>query len=80
MIDRAKVVLEALESGEQEGGSRQKTLIDDLPLFRIASQTQAKPAAKQSSVEARLKAVLPDELTPSRRWSFVYELQALLPK
>ena len=80
VIDRAKVVLEALESGEREGGSRQKTLIDDLPLFRIASQTQAKPAAKQSSVEARLKAVLPDELTPIEALRLVYELQALLPK
>jgi DNA mismatch repair protein MutS len=33
VIARARVVLDALESGERQGGATQKTLIDDLPLF-----------------------------------------------
>ncbi len=36
VVDRAKVVLEALESGERQGGARPKALIDDLPLFSVA--------------------------------------------
>ena len=41
VIERAKVVLEALEKGDREGG-KQATLIDDLPLFR-AAPVQAPP-------------------------------------
>jgi DNA mismatch repair protein MutS len=53
VIERAKVVLEALEKGEREGG-KQATLIDDLPLFRaIPASPPAKP--KASAVEERLK-------------------------
>ena len=80
VIDRAKVVLEALESGERAGAPRQRALIDDLPLFRIAPQTAAKPVAKESSVETRLKTVLPDELTPIQALGLIYELQSLLAK
>ena len=76
VIDRAKVVLEALESGEREGGSRQKTLIDDLPLFRAAPVP--KPLAKDSPAEARLKAIHPDDLTPIDALCLIYELRDLL--
>ena len=33
VIERARVVLEALEKGEREGGGTRTALIDDLPLF-----------------------------------------------
>ncbi len=36
VVERARVVLEALEQGERQGGARPKALIDDLPLFRAA--------------------------------------------
>ncbi len=78
VIDRAKVVLEALESGEREGGSRQKSLIDDLPLFRAMPAPAPKAPAKASEVEARLRAVLPDELTPIQALRLVYDLRDLL--
>ena len=75
VIDRARSVLEALESGEREGAGRQKALIDDLPLFRAApSSAPAKAASRESQVEARLKAVHPDELTPKEALALVYEL------
>ena len=35
VVERARVVLEQLEQNEREGG-KQKTLIDDLPLFSAA--------------------------------------------
>ena len=78
VIERAKVVLEALESGEREGGSRQKALIDDLPLFRAMPAPAPKAIVKGSKVEATLKEVLPDELTPIQALRLVYELKDML--
>jgi len=74
VIDRARVVLEALEQGERTG-TRQKTLIDDLPLFRA---TAPRVVAQPSAVEARLRAVVPDELTPMEALRLVYELREAL--
>ena len=78
VIDRAKVVLEALESGERDGGSRQKTLIDDLPLFRATPAQTPKVIQKESAAEVRLKAIHPDELTPIEALRLIYELRELL--
>ncbi|WP_434616376.1 DNA mismatch repair protein MutS [Tabrizicola sp. M-4] len=80
VVDRAKVVLEALESGERQGGARPKALIDDLPLFSVAPAAPPAPrvVAKESAVEARLKDAHPDEMTPMEALRFVYELKDLL--
>ncbi len=80
VVDRAKVVLEALESGERQGGARPKALIDDLPLFSVAPSAPPAPriVAKESPVEARLKEAHPDELTPIEALRLVYELKNLL--
>jgi DNA mismatch repair protein MutS len=77
VTDRAKVVLESLEAGEREGG-KQKALIDDLPLFRIAPSAPATKPTKASEIENRLKETLPDQLTPMEALSLVYELKALV--
>ena len=76
VIERAKVVLEALEKGEREGGTRQKALIDDLPLFAVKPVPYQRPV--QSRVEERVKAILPDELTPKEALALIYELRDLL--
>ncbi|ARU02833.1 DNA mismatch repair protein MutS [Yoonia vestfoldensis] len=75
VVDRAKVVLEALEKGEREGG--RKAIVDDLPLF---AAIPAPAAVKQpgSEVEARLKEVLPDELTPKEALALIYELRGMV--
>jgi len=79
VVERARVVLDALEKGEREGGNRQKALIDDLPLF---SATPSAPAPKQaaSAAEEKLAGVLPDELTPKAALNLIYELKALTKK
>ncbi len=77
VVERAKVVLEALEKGEREGGSTRKAIIDDLPLF-AATPAPISVAAKESEVENRLKDVLPDEMTPKDALAFIYELRELL--
>jgi DNA mismatch repair protein MutS len=81
VIDRAKVVLEALEKGEREGGSgHQKTLIDDLPLFRASPPPPPPPAQKASEVEAMLKQIHPDEMTPMEALRLVYDLKQMIGK
>jgi len=75
VVDRAKVVLEALEKGEREG--KQKAVIDDLPLFS-ATPTPIQQSAVPSEVEARLKDVLPDDLSPKDALDLIYELRSLV--
>ncbi|SEW42978.1 DNA mismatch repair protein MutS [Cognatiyoonia koreensis] len=77
VVERAKIVLEALERGEREGGSGRKAIIDDLPLF-AATPTVAPQKPKESQVEKRLKGVLPDDLTPKEALSLIYELKDAL--
>lgn len=74
VIARARVVLEALEKGEREGGAKQKTLIDDLPLFS-AMPVPPPPASKPSAVEMALSDIHPDELTPREALNLLYRLK-----
>lgn len=78
VIERAKVVLEALEKGDRDGG-KQAALIDDLPLFRAAPPAAPAPKPpKTSDVEERLKALHPDEMTPIEALKALYDLRSLL--
>ncbi|MEY8828355.1 DNA mismatch repair protein MutS [Sedimentitalea sp. XS_ASV28] len=74
VLDRARVVLKALEEGEREGGRSQKALIDDLPLFS-AAPTPAPPAPVKSAALDLLESVHPDELTPRAALDLVYKLK-----
>lgn len=78
VIDRARAVLEVLESGDRAGGSRPAALIDDLPLFRAAPAQAAAPKPAASEVEARLTALHPDELTPIDALRLIYELRGMI--
>ena len=77
VVDRARIVLDALEKGEREGGTARKALIDDLPLFAATPPVPAAPS-KSSDVEERLKDVLPDTLSPREALNLIYELKDLL--
>ena len=76
VVERAKLVLETLERGEREG-RKAAAFIDDLPLFRAAPVA---PARKQtpSAIEAALRDVQPDALTPMDALKLIYELRAKL--
>lgn len=76
VVERARVVLDALEKGEREGGTRQKALIDDLPLFS-ATPSPAPARSKSSAAEEKLAEILPDELTPKQALNLLYELKSL---
>jgi DNA mismatch repair protein MutS len=76
VIERAKIVLEALEKGDREGG-KPATLIDDLPLFRAAPVAPPPPQKTVSAVDERLKDIHPDELTPMEALRLIYEIKGL---
>ncbi|MEZ5888179.1 MAG: DNA mismatch repair protein MutS, partial [Paracoccaceae bacterium] len=78
VVERAKVVLEALEKGEREGGTRKHTLIDDLPLFSAAPVAPARPPKGPSKLEERLGALHPDEMTPLEALGALYDLKGLM--
>ena len=76
VVDRARMVLEALEKGERENGSGAKALIDDLPLFAMAPSAPPKQAVMQpSQVDALLHDIQPDELTPRDALKLIYQLK-----
>ena len=80
VIERARVVLDALERGEREGGSARETLIDDLPLFSPRPTSPPIPMRGPSEIETTLRAVLPDELSPRDALALIYELKSKLLK
>ena len=78
VVERARVVLEALEKGEREGGPGAKALIDDLPLFAATPVAAAPKPAKTSELETKLAELLPDEMTPREALQALYDLKAAL--
>jgi DNA mismatch repair protein MutS len=78
VVERAKVVLEALERGEREGGARKDTLIDDLPLFSAAPAVAHSKPNGPSKLEMRLAALHPDEMTPLEALAALYDLKSVL--
>jgi len=78
VVERARVVLDALEKGEREGHGKREAFIDDLPLFAASPPPQPKAPAKESLAEKRLGEILPDELTPREALDLIYELKGLV--
>lgn len=75
VVARARVVLEALEKGEREGGAKQKALIDDLPLFAATPSPAPAPIQKYSDLENALAEIHPDEMTPREALQALYDLK-----
>jgi DNA mismatch repair protein MutS len=74
VVDRARVILEALEKGDRENAHKAKTLFEDLPLFSQAPQKRV-VHQKTSAVEDILNTILPDELSPKEALTLVYALK-----
>ncbi|SMO39413.1 DNA mismatch repair protein MutS [Thalassovita litoralis] len=75
VVARARVVLDALEKGEREGGNKKKAIIDDLPLFSAVAAAPPPAPKQESKVEKRLSEIHPDELTPRQALDLLYELK-----
>ena len=78
VVERARVVLDALEQGERKGSGTPKAIIDDLPLF-AATPTQSESTTSQpNKIEQMLSEILPDDLTPREALQKLYELKGAL--
>ena len=74
VIERAKTVLEIIETGD--GASSLARLADDLPLFE-AAQRHVRDVAPVSAVRQAVDDVMPDQLTPRQALDLVYRLKDL---
>ncbi|MFC3675272.1 DNA mismatch repair protein MutS [Ferrovibrio xuzhouensis] len=74
VLARASDVLHKLEETDQGGAAK---LVDDLPLFSLASPP-ATAAIKPSAIEAALKTADIDALSPKQALDLLYQLKALL--
>ncbi|WP_050928969.1 DNA mismatch repair protein MutS [Aestuariivita boseongensis] len=74
VVERARVVLDALEKGEREGGAAQKAIVDDLPLFSVSATPPPQPT-KPSPLDAMIHDIHPDELTPKEALDLIYKLK-----
>jgi DNA mismatch repair protein MutS len=76
VIRRAEEVLRLLESEERSGKGATR-LADDLPLFSAALEQAGKLGPDVSPLEEKLRAVLPDQLSPKQALDLLYELKSL---
>jgi DNA mismatch repair protein MutS len=79
VIDRASEVLHLLE--ESERSDAHQRIVDDLPLFSVAPQRPVQKTAPAppgaAEVLDRVRAILPDELTPREALDLLYDLKTL---
>ena len=75
VVQRAKDVLQQLETGESAG--KADRLVDDLPLFSAVARREAPPPAKTDALGAALEAINPDELTPREALEALYRLKGI---
>ncbi len=73
VIERAKSVLETLETRARDGGGGPQSLVDDLPLFSVAPPPVAPKSA--SKAEELLAEIQPDELSPREALDLLYRLK-----
>ncbi|WP_137153826.1 DNA mismatch repair protein MutS [Rhizobium sp. FKL33] len=76
VVARAREVLTLLEDADRKNPAT--TLIDDLPLFQAAVRRDEPKAQKASEVEAALKAINPDDMTPREALEALYALKKQL--
>ena len=78
VIQRAKSVLETLEKGERSKGWSAISQIDDLPLFRANEAVSQNNAHRPSLIEARLRDLQPDEMSPREALEEIYSLRNMI--
>ena len=78
VIERARVVLGTLESGDRAGSEKKQSLMDDLPLF--SATPSPKSAQGPSQLEQAMEDIHPDDLSPKEALKALYELKELLQR
>ena len=79
VIRRAEAVLAVLERGATAGGAPLARLADDLPLFS-AMRREPEAIPRPSAVEAMLREINPDDLSPRDALELLYRLVSVLTK
>ena len=80
VVARAREVLDALEKGEREGGTGQKALIDDLPLFSAEVKPMISTPSPETPLTDYLDGLFPDTMTPKDALDAIYAMRALMNK
>ncbi|MFZ5750598.1 MAG: DNA mismatch repair protein MutS [Pseudomonadota bacterium] len=76
VIERARAVLDLLESGERQGVAKAPALLDDLPLFSATAAPAPPPRrARPDTLRERVAALHPDEMTPLQALTALYDLK-----
>ena len=75
VIERARDVLDRLESDERSGTARR--LIEELPLFRSVPLPPPPEHGEPDPLAGRLRELDPDRLTPFAALEMLYELKEL---
>ena len=78
VVNRARDLLKLLEKGDREGSSRQKSIIDELPLFTQSEQRESPKSEFNNTIQDFLENIVPDELSPREALQKLYELKELL--
>jgi DNA mismatch repair protein MutS len=76
VVARAREVLDLLEDADRKNPAAK--LIDDLPLFQAAIRREEPKTAKPSAVEAELRKLNPDDMTPREALEALYALRKAL--
>ena len=76
VVSRAREVLDLLEDADRKNPAAK--LIDDLPLFQAAIRREETRPVKASAVEAELRELNPDDMTPREALDALYALRRLL--
>ena len=74
VVERARIVLDALEKGEREGGG-QKAVIDDLTALFCDPSPPPPIQTKQSPAIDMLNDIHPDDLSPKDALNLIYKLK-----
>ena len=77
VIERAKGVLEKLETGAREGSGAATALAQELPLFVAHIPQPMSQPKKESPIEKRIKGIHPDALSPREALDLLYELKSM---
>jgi DNA mismatch repair protein MutS len=78
VLTRAEQVLNKLNSSDKKSSSNKKTSLEKLPLFNLSPPEKALVPKNTHRVEAKLKNIMPDEISPKDALELIYTLKEML--
>ena len=78
VLTRANQVLDKLNSSDRKSSSNKDSLLEKLPLFELSFTEKESAPNKTHQVEAKLKDLMPDEISPKEALEIIYALKEIL--